>query len=62
MPPSFTHVSDVDHIYHVTPDETDRLVEELHALNAPALNIDTFLQYTGRKVYALTFNDPESNG
>ncbi|MDA0745688.1 MAG: M14 family zinc carboxypeptidase [bacterium] len=58
MPPLFTHISDPDHFYHVTPDEIDQLAEDLNTLTTPALTIDVFPQHIGRNVYALTFNDP----
>jgi len=61
MQPRFIHPSERDHFYHVTPDEMDRLVEELRASDPPVLGIDTFQQYTGRNVYALTLTDPSGD-
>ncbi len=52
---------EADHFYHVTPDEIDQLVDELKVMGSPVLRIDTFRQYTGRNVYALTLTDPSGD-
>jgi hypothetical protein len=58
MQSQFTYPSERDRFHQVTPDEMDLLVEELSASSSPALRIDTFRQYTGRNVYALTLTEP----
>ena len=58
MQPTFAHSPEEDHFYHVTPDEIDQLVKEPEMINSPNLKIDTFQQYAGRNVYAMTFTDP----
>ena len=61
MQPQYTPALEAGHFYHVTPDEVDQLVEELKTIGPPVLRIDTFQQYVGRKVYALTLTDPSGD-
>jgi hypothetical protein len=61
MQPPFDYTPGADHFYHVRPDELDQLVEELKAIDSSVLKVDTFKQYTGRSVYALTFTDPAAD-
>lgn len=61
MQPQFTPALEADHFYHVTPDEVDELAAELKDMGSPALRIDTFQQYAGRNVYALTFTQPSGD-
>lgn len=56
--PTLAYEEQPDHHFDVTPNEVDALVREVESDGNPHLSIESFRQYAGRAVYALTLTNP----